>query len=137
MRVLPAVCAGLLLATAAVAGPYSIVQVLMPGETAAPGTSSGKTGTARAQTVGVPFDITVRACDNTWNTVTTVTNAMQILSSDGSATLPANAQLVSGQRIFTVKFNAGGRFNVFAHDLTDGTIPDGASAATASLVLDS
>src|SRR5580765_5976922 len=135
MRVLPAVCAGLLLATAAVAGPYSRVQVLMPGETAAPGTSSGKTGTARAQTVGVPFDVTVRACDNTWNTVTTVTNAIQILSSDASATLPAPAQLINGQRTFTVTFNAGGTFTVFAHDQTDGTIPDGASSAVRAYVL--
>src|SRR5580765_5506927 len=135
MRVLPAVCAGLLLATAAVAGPYSRVQVLMPGETAAPGTSSGKTGTARAQTVGVPFDVTVRACDNTWNTVTTVTNAIQILSSDASATLPAPAQLINGQRTFTVTFNAGGTFTVFAHDQTDGTIPDGTSSSVQALVL--
>ena len=107
----------------------------MPGETAAPGTSSGKTGTARAQTVGVPFDVTVRACDNTWNTVTTVTNAIQILSSDASATLPAPAQLINGQRSYTVTFNAGGTFTVFAHDQTDGTIPDGTSSAVQALVL--
>src|SRR5262245_65732571 len=76
-----------LLATVASAGPYSRLQVLLPGESPAPGTGSGKTGTPRAQVVGVPFDITVRATDNTWNLVTTVTNAMQITSSDASATL--------------------------------------------------
>jgi FlgD Ig-like domain len=127
----------LLAGASAAAGPYSRLQVLLPGESPAPGTGSGKTGTPRAQVVGVPFDVTVRACDNTWNLVNTVTNAIQILSNNGTATLPPNAQLVAGQRVFTVKFNAGGTFNVFAHDLTDATIPDGASAAVASLVLDS
>jgi hypothetical protein len=126
-----------LLATVASAGPYSRLQVLLPGESPAPGTPSGKTGTPRAQVVGVPFDITVRATDNTWNLVNTVTNAMQITASDASATLPPNAQLIAGQRTFTVTFRAGGNFNVLAHDLTDATIPDGASASVASLVLDS
>lgn len=134
-RVLPAVCAGLLWATAALAGPYSRLQVLLPGESAAPGTSSGKSGTATAQTVGVPFNVTVRACDNTWTTVTSVTNAIQILSSDASATLPNPAQLANGQGTFSVTFNAGGTFTVFAHDQTDGTIPDGTSSAVQSLVL--
>ena len=123
------------LAGAAVAGPYNRLQVLLPGETAAPGTGSGKTGTPRAQTVGVPFSITVRACDNTWTTVASVTNAMQVLSSNANATLPAPAQLVNGTATFSVTFNASGTFSVFVHDQTDGTIPDGTSASVAALVL--
>src|SRR6185436_13389619 len=51
------------------------------------------------------------------------------------ATLPANAQLVAGQQTFSITFNAGGTFTVFAHDETDGTIPDGTSASVQSLVL--
>jgi hypothetical protein len=119
----------------ALAGPYTRLQVLLPGETAAPGTATGKTGTPRAQTAGVPFSITVRACDSGWNTVTTVTNAIQTLSSDASATLPSVMQLNSGQLTATVTFNAGGTFTVFAHDQTDLTIPDGTSASVNSLVL--
>ena len=42
----------------------SRLQVLLPGESPAPGTSTGKTGTPLAQTAGVPFAITVRACDD-------------------------------------------------------------------------
>jgi len=122
-------------AAPAFAGPYSRLQVLLPGESAAPGTPSGKSGTPRAQTVGVPFNITVRACDNTWTTVTSVTNQIQILSSDASATLPAPSLLSSGVGTFQVTFNAGGTFTVFAHDQTDGTIPDGASSNVQSLVL--
>ena len=117
------------------AGPYTRLQVLLPGETAAPGSSTGKTGTPQAQTSGVPFTVTVRACDDTWTTVATVTNAVAILASDASATLPPTAQLVNGQGTWTVTFNAGGTFTVYAHDETDGTIPDGTSATVRSLVL--
>ncbi len=120
---------------AASAGPYSRLQVLLPGESPAPGTTTGKTGTPNRQTAEVPFTVTVRACDSGWNLVTTVTDAIQILASDASATLPAPAQLVGGSGTFQVTFNAGGTFTVFAHDQTDNTIPDGASAAVQSLVL--
>jgi hypothetical protein len=122
-------------ATSSLAGPYTRLQVLLPGESPAPGTSTGKTGTPRAQTSGVPFSVTIRACDDTWSTVATVTNVIALLSSDASATLPAPAQLVNGQATYQVTFNAGGTFTLFAHDQTDGTIPDGTSAAVASLVL--
>ena len=117
------------------AGPYTRLLVLLPGETGAPGTSSGRTGSPRAQTAGVPFNVTVRACDATWTPVTTVTDAIQILCSDASATLPSPAQLNAGERIFTVTLNAGGTFTIMAHDQTDGTIPDGSSGSVASLVL--
>jgi hypothetical protein len=124
-----------LLATPALAGPYTRLQVLMPGETAAPGTPSGKTGTPKAQVSGIPFDITVRACDNTWTLVNSVSNSIQITSSDASATLPQPAQLQSGSRVFTVTFNAAGTFNLLAHDQTDNTIPDGTSASALTQVL--
>jgi hypothetical protein len=117
------------------AGPYTRLQVLLPGETAAPGTPSGKTGVPRAQTVGVPFTIAVNACDDTWTPVTSVTHTVQVLSSDASATLPAPAQLASGAATFSVTLNASGSFTVFVHDQTDNTVPDGTSASVQVLVL--
>ncbi|MBI4363973.1 MAG: hypothetical protein HY568_00955 [Candidatus Latescibacteria bacterium] len=122
-------------ASPALAGPYTRLQVLLPGETAAPGTTGGKTGSPRAQVAGIPFDVTIRACDNTWTTVSSVTNSIQITSSDASATLPDPAQLQAGARTFTVTMNAAGSFNVLAHDQTDNTIPDGTSAAVTVQVL--
>ncbi len=116
-------------------GSYSRLQVLLPGETAAPGTGSGKSGSPRAQVAGVPFNVTVNACDNTWAAVTTVTNSIQITSSDASATLPGPAQLNAGTRTFTVTMNAAGSFNVQARDLTDNTIPNATSALAAVQVL--
>src|SRR5262245_27351285 len=133
-----AALAATLWAAPLIAGPYSRLQVLVPGESPAPGTPSGKTGTPRAQTEGVPFNVTVRACDSNWNLVTSVTNLIQISSSDNSATLPADAALSGGTRTFAVTFNAApGPFTVFAHDQNDNTVPDGASAAVTSIVLQS
>ena len=114
-------------APAAAQGPYTRLQVLLPGESAAPGTPSGRTGTPDAQTAGFSFSVTVRACDSQWNTVTLVNHTVEILSSDQSATLPPPAQLTSGQGTFTVTLNAGGSFTMFAHDVSDPTIPDAAS----------
>jgi FlgD Ig-like domain len=130
-----ATLAATLFASAAMAGPYTRLQVLLPGETAAPGTTSGKTGSPQAQTVGIPFTVTVRACDTQWNTVTTVTNSIQILSTDASATLPSPAQLTNGTRLFTVTLNGSGTFTIFAHDEADNTIPDGTSSSVISIVL--
>ncbi len=121
----------------AIAGPFARLQVLLPGETAAPGTTSGKSGTPNPQTAGVPFSITVNACDAAWELVPTVTHTIRILSSDASASLPASAQLVAGTGNFLVILNAGGNFTIYAHDQSDITIPDGASSAVRSIVLQS
>src|SRR5262245_12672344 len=129
------VLAAALGAAVAAAGPFSRLQVLVPGESPAPGTPTGKTGTPAKQTAGVPFNVTVRATDSNWNLVATATDAIAILASDASATLPPSAQLVGGTGTFTVTFNAGGTFTVFAHDQTDATIPDGTSSPVQSLVL--
>lgn len=125
-----------LIASPAEAGPYTRLQVLLPGESAAPGTGSGKTGTPRAQVAGVPFTVTVNACDASWNVVTSISNSISIDATDASATLPAPAQLVSGTRTFSITMNAAGTFTVFAHDETDNTIPDASSAAVTVRILD-
>jgi hypothetical protein len=125
-----AVCAGPLQAAG-----FSRLQVLLPGESPAPGTPSGRIGAPLAQTAGVPFQATVRACDDQWNLVPSVTDAMQLLASDASATLPAPAQLQAGVAVFTVTLNAGGTFTIYGHDQTDNTIPDGASTLVRALVL--
>lgn len=126
-----------LFAAPAMAGPFSRLQILLPGETAAPGTASGKTGTPGAQTAGVPFLVTVNACDDTWTLVPSVTHTIRILSSDASASLPAAAQLASGTGTFPVILNADGSFVIFAHDQSDVTIPDGTSSAVRSFVIQS
>jgi hypothetical protein len=132
-------CAGLIgvffYTTSAHASSYSQLQILLPGEAGAPGTETGKTGSPLTQTVGVPFTITIRACDNDWNTDTTVTNVVEINSSDESAALPAPVALYDGEINLTVTFNAVGTFTFSAQDQSDPTIPLATSSDVESIAL--
>jgi predicted RNA-binding protein with TRAM domain len=123
------------LTSAGTASAYTQLQVLLPGESPAPGTATGKTGVPDAQTVGVPFTVTVRACDASWYTDATVTNVVSLASSDASATLPSPTALVDGETTLIVTFNSAGSFNVTATDESDPTIPDATSASTTAYVL--
>src|SRR5207302_491391 len=67
-------------------GAFAKLQILMRGETTAPGTASGKTGTPTAQTAGSAFTVTVNAVDANWNVVSSVTDTAGITSSDTNAT---------------------------------------------------
>src|SRR5262249_48278877 len=52
-------------------GALAKLQLLVPGETAAPGTATGKTGTPSGQTAGTAFNVTVNAVDANWNVINT------------------------------------------------------------------
>lgn len=100
--------------------PFTKLQVLLPGESNAPNTVSGKTGTPDAQAAGVPFNVTVNAVDAVWNVVNS-TDTINITSSDSGATLPADAALSLGTKTFAVTLNTTGTWTVTATDVTDGT----------------
>ncbi len=102
-------------------GAFTKLQLLVPGETAAPGTMTGKTGTATAQNTDTPFDVTANAVDANWNVVHTVGDTVAITASDPNASLPANAALSGGTRTFSVRFNTAGSWTVTATDVTDGS----------------
>ena len=59
------------------------LQVLLPGETAAPGTPTGKTGSPTAQTAGTGYTVHVNAVDANYNLIST-NDTVQITSSDAS-----------------------------------------------------
>src|SRR5262249_50673048 len=103
------------------AGAFTKLQILAPGEIAAPGSVSGKTGTPTAQTAGTAFNVTVNAVDANWNSITSITHTVGITSSDVNATLPANAALVAGTKTLSVTLKTGGSATVTATDITDGT----------------
>ena len=119
---------GTSVAFSVVAATFTKLQVLVPGEIAAPGTASGKTGTPIAQTAGSPFTVTVNAVDASWNVVSS-THTVAITASDANATLPANARLVAGTRTFSVTLNTAGSWTVTATDVTDGSKTANTSAA--------
>ena len=105
------------------------LQILLPGETAAPNTTAGKTGTPTAQTAGTSFSVTVNAVDVNWNKVTSVTDTVAITSSDANAVLPSSAALVSGTKTFSVTLRTAGSRTVTASDLTYTTRAGSTSSA--------
>ena len=103
------------------AGAFAKLQLLLPGETASPGTVSGKTGTPASATAGTAFNAVVNAVDANWNQVNTITDLVNISATDANATLPANAALVAGTKTFSVAFKTAGNASVTATDVTDGS----------------
>src|SRR5207302_6479955 len=75
-------------------GAFAKLQLLAPGETAAPGSSTGKTGSPTAQTAGTSFNVTVNAVDANWNLVSSAGDTVGMTTSDSNASLPSNAALV-------------------------------------------
>src|SRR5262249_23805496 len=97
-------------------GPFSKLQLLVPGEVAAPGTVSAKTGTASGQTVAGSFPVTINAVDSQWNLVNTVSDTVGLSSTDTTATLPPATALAAGTTNLTFSFNASGNFTMTAAD---------------------
>src|SRR5207249_1402486 len=72
------------------AGPVTKLQILLPGEVAAPGTATGKTAaTPTAQTAGTAIGsgVVINAVDANWNVVSTATPNVTITSSDANAAI--------------------------------------------------
>ncbi|MDT7642812.1 MAG: fibronectin-binding autotransporter adhesin, partial [Pseudonocardiales bacterium] len=112
------------------AGAFAKLLVLVPGQTADPGSPTGRTGSPDGQTVNAPFLVTVHAVDARWNVVAT-TDTVAITASDASAALPANAALVAGAGSFSITLESGGSATVTASDVTDVTKTAGVSSAIA------
>jgi hypothetical protein len=106
------------------------LQVLLPGETNAPNTTTGKIGTPDPQTVGNPFDLTINMCDPTWHIVSS-SDTVTITSTDTTAFLPPNATLAGGTVTITGNFFFGssGTWTVTATDTTNPAISAGTSTA--------
>jgi hypothetical protein len=114
----------------AIKRPFTKLQVLVPGETGAPNTVSGKTGTPLEQTAGVPFNIIVNACDDVWNVVSS-SDTVNITSSDISASLPGDTALAVGTATLSVAFNSSGSWTLTATNVTDAAkLPYTSSAVT-------
>ena len=105
------------------------LQVILPGEAAAPGTVTGKTGGASARVKGISFSATVRAVDSFWNLISTVTDTAALSVTAPSSTLPSPQALVAGQRTFTgLVIYTTGSFTLAATDLTQPGVASGTSS---------
>src|SRR5439155_2077151 len=72
-------------------GAFTKLQILVPGETASPGSATGKTGAPTARTAGIAFTVTIEAADACSNLTNGVSKPAAATSSDSNATLPANS----------------------------------------------
>ncbi|HEX3720118.1 MAG TPA: hypothetical protein VH595_19385 [Verrucomicrobiae bacterium] len=108
---------------------FTQLQVLLTGETAAPGTPTGKTGTP------TPFNgvdvVTVNAVDAKFYPVPGISDNITLTSTDDSllfGTGGANASLVNGTYQYQVAFQTSGDQTVTITDTTDTNIPPATSA---------
>ncbi|HTL58428.1 MAG TPA: hypothetical protein VL361_22260 [Candidatus Limnocylindrales bacterium] len=106
----------------------SKLQVLMPGETNAPFTATGKIGTPTQQLVGNYVTVTVNAVDSDWNIVAGCADTVHLTSIDAGATLPADAALANGTGNFDVLFGTTGPQTVTANDVTTPAVSTGTSS---------
>ena len=106
------------------------LQVLLPGESNAPGTATGKTGTPLAQAAGVPFDITINACDATWN-IAPCSDTVHLTTTDPSGYPPNDTALVNGTVTITgtMTLFSSGSWTITASDASTPSIAAGTSSA--------
>jgi hypothetical protein len=108
---------------------FTKLQILLPGETAAPGTPTGKTGTPDPQVATGPFTVTVNAVDDHWFPAVREDDTIHVTTTDGTATLPAtDLSLAGGTVAIPVTCNSTGTFTITASDVTDPTKTSSTSA---------
>ena len=111
---------------------FKRIQLVAPGETPLPGALSGtgKTGTPLTQQAEAPFALTVRAVDQYWNLVSTISNGVITLSSSGGQmdlvdAGDAGAPFVNGARDIEVVLGNPGVVTIFGTDPGHATVSTG------------
>jgi len=111
--------------------PFTQLQVLLPGETNAPNTATGKVGTPDpvALSAGGIMDVTINAVDPTFHIVTAAPgNTIALTTTDNTAALPAPAALVNGTVTQQIFFGSPGTFTVTATNVSNVSIPNATSS---------
>jgi hypothetical protein len=112
---------------------YTQLLVLLPGETNAPNTATGKKGTPTPVdliSAGGQVTITVQAVDAHWNPVGGVTDNINITSTDTSGNVNGSnpAPLSNGSEQFNWYFGTADTQTVTATDTTNTNIPPATSS---------
>jgi hypothetical protein len=107
---------------------FTQLQILLPGETNAPNTITGKVGTPTAVNAGDPVNFTVNSVDATYHIVNS-TDSITVSSTDGNASLPLPFNLVNGTAAETIYFNTSGSQTITATDTTSTNIPPAVSSS--------
>jgi hypothetical protein len=105
---------------------FTQLQILLPGETNAPGTVTGKIGTPTPQSVSAVTPITINAVDSAFHIISGVNDQIHITTSDTAAFLPNDAGMVNGTLTISggngFQFQTQGSQTITATDTTTGTI---------------
>ncbi len=112
--------------------PFVKLQVLLPGETNAPGTQTGKIGTPNS--VGFNANsgiaaVTINAVDSTYHIAKVSGDMIKLTTSDSAAVPPSPAALVNGTVTEQLQFSSLGNFTVTATDTTSTNIPPATSSS--------
>jgi hypothetical protein len=110
---------------------FTQLQVLLPGETNAPGTSTGKIGTPDQVSLGAGGleTVTINACDSTWHIVNVSGDSISVASTDGSGINPNPSPLAGGTVQEMVEFGSEGSFTITAQDESNTNIPSATSSS--------
>lgn len=104
---------------------FTKLQILLPGETNAPGTTTGKIGTPIAQAANTTVNVVVNSVDDNWHIIS-ASDTIDLTSSAGSGNYfivndPTDLALVNGTATFQVQFFVDGSFTITATNITDNT----------------
>lgn len=120
---------------------FTQLQVLLPGQTNAPGTALGYTGTPTDISLtpaGTATTVRVNACDSQWHIIGSVTDTIHLTTTDSSAFLPNDLAMVNGTATFTgsdgIYFQTTGSQTVSALDMTSTTVTATATSAAVMIV---
>ena len=106
-----------------IGGPYSRIVALCPGESIAPGTASGRTGTATDQSINYSFVVTVQATDQWYNPVSGPTDVIHLTSGDPLGQLPSDQAMIDGVAQMSVRLSTGGFQQITASNLSKPSMP--------------
>jgi len=106
---------------------FSQLQVLLPGETNAPDSPTGKTGTPTPVSSGGFVTITINAVDASYHIVPVSGDNIHLVSS-GDDIMPLDAPLSSGTLQQTIQAGSPGTRTLTATDTSNGAITAGTSS---------
>jgi hypothetical protein len=117
---------------------FTQLQVLLPGQTNAPGTALGYVGTPipislNSQGLNTTT-ITVNACDDSWHIISGITDQIHITTTDSGAYMPSgDLNMVNGTATFSgdngILFQSQGAWTVSAQDMSSLTVTNIATSA--------
>ena len=106
---------------------FSKLQILLPGETAAPGTATGKTGTPESQILYANFNITVNAVSDDWALIRNATDTVTLSSTDPDI-LAEDIALINGTATIVMNMGTAGTQTITVSDVTNPAIASDTSS---------